>query len=167
MKKITGILLALFAFVFSFPTNAVTNSSIDTNAEILLRELNACRDAVLSTIDPNALIHTTSPWEYVLLYVAQRLDSLDVKEIVKIEVTFDIEDGMIFGFYDIQFTDKDGKDYSMTMEEAGGVSCIKAGDKVIWFDQSGPPVVLKWWQKLPNWMQWILRYLCFGWIWMP
>ena len=27
-----------------------------------------------------------------------------------------------------------------------------------------PP--LKWWQKQPNWIQWLLRYICFGWIWM-
>ena len=25
---------------------------------------------------------------------------------------------------------------------------------------------LKWWQKLPGWLQWILRYILFGWIWM-
>ena len=25
---------------------------------------------------------------------------------------------------------------------------------------------LKWWQRQPVWVQWILRYLCFGWIWM-
>jgi len=25
---------------------------------------------------------------------------------------------------------------------------------------------LKWWQKLPPWLQWILRWFCFGWIWM-
>jgi len=30
-----------------------------------------------------------------------------------------------------------------------------------------PPVLyLRWWQKLPNWLQGILRYVCFGWIWM-
>jgi len=23
-----------------------------------------------------------------------------------------------------------------------------------------------WWQDLPNWVQWILRYLLFGWAWM-
>jgi hypothetical protein len=28
------------------------------------------------------------------------------------------------------------------------------------------PQPLKWWQKQPAWVQWILRYLCFGWIWM-
>ncbi|MCL1952850.1 MAG: hypothetical protein FWF60_08495 [Oscillospiraceae bacterium] len=26
--------------------------------------------------------------------------------------------------------------------------------------------VQKWWQTLPPWLQWILRWLCFGWIWM-
>jgi len=25
---------------------------------------------------------------------------------------------------------------------------------------------LKWWQKLPPWLQFILRWLCFGWVWM-
>lgn len=25
---------------------------------------------------------------------------------------------------------------------------------------------MKWWQMLPDWLQWILRYFCFGWIWM-
>jgi len=30
-----------------------------------------------------------------------------------------------------------------------------------------PPVTpLKWYQRLPAWLQWILRYLFFGWIWM-
>ena len=29
-----------------------------------------------------------------------------------------------------------------------------------------PPVPLKWWQNLPAWLQWILRILLFGWIWM-
>jgi len=24
----------------------------------------------------------------------------------------------------------------------------------------------KWWQKLPGWLQWIFRYILFGWIWM-
>ena len=24
----------------------------------------------------------------------------------------------------------------------------------------------RWWEKLPAWLQWILRYICFGWIWM-
>ena len=28
------------------------------------------------------------------------------------------------------------------------------------------PAAQKWWQKLPAWVQWILRYLCFGWLWM-
>jgi len=23
-----------------------------------------------------------------------------------------------------------------------------------------------WWTDLPNWVQWILRWLCFGWLWM-
>ncbi|MCL2300039.1 MAG: hypothetical protein FWC27_07830 [Firmicutes bacterium] len=30
----------------------------------------------------------------------------------------------------------------------------------------GPIVTLKWWQRLPGWLQWILRYVFFGWIWM-
>ena len=29
-----------------------------------------------------------------------------------------------------------------------------------------PAPVLKWWQKLAAWLQWILRWFCFGWIWM-
>jgi len=28
----------------------------------------------------------------------------------------------------------------------------------------GPP--LYWYQSLPAWLQWILRYVCFGWVWM-
>lgn len=24
----------------------------------------------------------------------------------------------------------------------------------------------KWWQKLPSWLQWIMRYIFFGWVWM-
>jgi len=24
----------------------------------------------------------------------------------------------------------------------------------------------KWWAGLPGWLQWILRWICFGWIWM-
>jgi len=27
-------------------------------------------------------------------------------------------------------------------------------------------VTLKCWQRLPCWLQWILRWVCFGWIWM-
>jgi hypothetical protein len=23
-----------------------------------------------------------------------------------------------------------------------------------------------WWYGLPGWIQWILRYVCFGWVWM-
>ena len=35
-------------------------------------------------------------------------------------------------------------------------------------DETGGPTAtpLKCWQKLPAWLQWILRWLCFGWIWM-
>jgi len=29
-----------------------------------------------------------------------------------------------------------------------------------------PPQPLKWWEKLPTWLQWILRWVFFGWIWM-
>jgi len=30
-----------------------------------------------------------------------------------------------------------------------------------------PPVLyVRCWQKAPSWVQWILRYICFGWIWM-
>ena len=29
-----------------------------------------------------------------------------------------------------------------------------------------PPQPLKWWQKLPAWVQWILRNVFFGWLWM-
>jgi len=28
------------------------------------------------------------------------------------------------------------------------------------------PSTLKWWQKLPSFLQFLLRWLCFGWIWM-
>ena len=40
----------------------------------------------------------------------------------------------------------------------------KAKLKVIW--DSLWPVLLKWWQKLPKFLQWLLRTFCFGWIWM-
>jgi len=33
------------------------------------------------------------------------------------------------------------------------------------FDWTFVPA-LKWWQRLPSFLQWILRWLCFGWIWM-
>lgn len=36
--------------------------------------------------------------------------------------------------------------------------------------KDGPPpepeAPQKWWEKWPGWLQWILRYLCFGWSWM-
>jgi len=28
------------------------------------------------------------------------------------------------------------------------------------------PPAPKWWAPLPDWVQWLLRYLCFGWLWM-
>lgn len=28
------------------------------------------------------------------------------------------------------------------------------------------PRPLSWWQRLPNWIQWVLRWVFFGWIWM-
>lgn len=35
------------------------------------------------------------------------------------------------------------------------------------FTTNPPPTTgQKWWQKAPDWVQWILYYLCFGWIWM-
>ncbi|MCL1951914.1 MAG: hypothetical protein FWF60_03720 [Oscillospiraceae bacterium] len=33
-------------------------------------------------------------------------------------------------------------------------------------DPVDPALLQKWWQKVAPWVQWILRYLCFGWIWM-
>ena len=168
MKKIVsiGLLLALFTLVFSLPLAAAPNPSINTNTEILLRELNACRDAVLPTINPNAFIHITPPWEPAVLAAAQRLDSLGVKEIIEIKVTFDIEDGMTSGFYVVDFTDIDGIVCDMLMEEAGAAVHIKAGEKYWTAYDSGPPVPSKWWQKAPKWVQWIFRYIFFGWIWM-
>jgi len=29
-----------------------------------------------------------------------------------------------------------------------------------------PGANLKWWQKLPDWLQWLLRVFCLGWLWM-
>ena len=34
------------------------------------------------------------------------------------------------------------------------------------FADTTPEPPEKWWQKVPNWVQWILRYLLFGWLWM-
>jgi len=36
----------------------------------------------------------------------------------------------------------------------------------IFQEYMGSPLVAPWWQKLPAWLQLILRYVCFGWIWM-
>ncbi len=36
-------------------------------------------------------------------------------------------------------------------------------DKVVLRDSAEPQ---KWWEKAPDWVQWILKYLLFGWIWM-
>ena len=33
-------------------------------------------------------------------------------------------------------------------------------------DGNSTEPTLKWWQRLPDWAQWSLRYICFGWIWM-
>ena len=40
---------------------------------------------------------------------------------------------------------------------------IETGER---WPYSPPVLYLRWWQKLPAWLQWILRFLCFGWIWM-
>jgi len=42
-------------------------------------------------------------------------------------------------------------------------------DWVIYEYDMGPPIgppEPRWWEKLPNWLQGILRYVFFGWIWM-
>ena len=40
---------------------------------------------------------------------------------------------------------------------------IETGERVPY----SPPVLnMHWWQRLPGWAQWVLRWLCFGWIWM-
>jgi len=174
MKKIVSVclLLAFLALVFCFPISA-TETAISTNAEIILRELNACREAVLPTVKPDTLIQNAYPWESVVLFAAQVLDSLGVKEIAEITVAFEIEGEDILGFYHVQFADIDGKSYFMTMDEEGGAYFISAvnenGHEVIWMDYPPyfPPYIPpKWWHCLSPCLQWILRHIFFGWIWM-
>ena len=67
----------------------------------------------------------------------------------------------------------------MTSDIVGGVAVPDV--KLLVLDTSGTPVkevltngteqtyvplAVKWWQNLPSWLQWILRYVFFGWIWM-
>ena len=40
----------------------------------------------------------------------------------------------------------------------------KDGQKITNIIIVDPP--LKWWQRLPSFLQFLLRWLCFGWIWM-
>jgi len=176
MRRVVSVLMAvcLVAGVVGITSAfaAIPSLSIDTNAEILFRELNACREAVLPEVDPSAYIQITPPWEPAVLRAAEILDSLGAKEIVEIEVAFDIEDRDLFGFYDVRFTDKDGKVYNMSMYEEGDISviCNESGEW-IWFDDfCGLGLTLvpapKWWQSLSPILQFLLRYLFFGWIWM-
>ena len=43
------------------------------------------------------------------------------------------------------------------------IMCVETGEMTPY----SPPVLqLRCWQKAPAWVQWVLRYICFGWIWM-
>lgn len=42
----------------------------------------------------------------------------------------------------------------------------KIWDMIEEYANPTPTPPKKWWQKLPNWVQWILRSICFGWFWM-
>jgi len=50
--------------------------------------------------------------------------------------------------------------------ENSGVERFDTDWSIFEYFMSAPPIELRWWEKLPAWLQWILRYICFGWIWM-
>lgn len=172
MKKIVsvGLLLALLAVVFSFSTDATPNPSISTNAEILFRELNAYKEANLGADKySHDIFEITMETQ---LYNAKTLESLGIKEIVSIQVG----QGEYDANYRASITDTTGNDYYLSFDIIGGslTNVIDGGGKYILGDDTGNIAVpdfpdeelCKWWQRLPDWLQWILRYMCFGWRWM-
>jgi len=54
---------------------------------------------------------------------------------------------------------------TITGKSAGSLAgTYKDGKKVTNIIIVDPP--LNWWQRLPHFLQWIMRWLCFGWLWM-
>ena len=71
------------------------------------------------------------------------------------------------GYYLLIITDTSETKYYIVIHTDGGLSQIQREDgKNIYFGFNGEEPPLKWWQKLPAWLQWILRYILFGWAWM-
>ena len=75
------------------------------------------------------------------------------------------------GHFLLLVTDQNGIKYEVEINSNGGLPSVLREDGVyIRRTISGPLIFvesdLKWWQKLPNWLQLILRYVFFGWIWM-
>ncbi|NLO45908.1 MAG: hypothetical protein GX107_05315 [Clostridiales bacterium] len=52
------------------------------------------------------------------------------------------------------------------MPDDGGYPVFKSAAPEVTTDPDPDPVDLKCWEKLPGWLQWILRIFLFGWIWM-
>jgi len=75
------------------------------------------------------------------------------------------------GHFLLLVTDQNGIKYEVEINSNGGLPSVLREDGVyIYRTTSGPLIfvepALKWWQHLLPWMQCILRYVCFGWIWM-
>ena len=53
-------------------------------------------------------------------------------------------------------------------EDNWGIELLDKNWYVFDYLMPAPPteIYLRWWQKLPMWIQWLLRYICFGWAWM-
>jgi hypothetical protein len=66
----------------------------------------------------------------------------------KVTEIYEMTAGQVYKFY--AFSDTSDP-YTITITRAG---------------QSNPDPEPKWWEGLPNFVQLLLRYICFGWLWM-
>jgi len=173
MKKQT--LAAFLAFIALFSC-CIISASAATPAEIQAEEdrvkaLIASLDAqkitkvTIEQINPNGrVVSESSSKDVIVAWV----DLFKRMEITGVEFEY-----LTGSFGTIYINDERGKVRigNLTggyLTNEGTVTMVRIDNSVELNSEMEKAVgmVVKWWAKLPAWLQWILRYIFFGWIWM-
>ena len=126
-----------------------------TNLEdVLVNYISSNGQGLLTVIGDVTL---SSPVEFEVLYIPEGAKlTISTSDFTLPDDTLLIVDG--------KFVLPDGYDASEWEGEVAGINADDFEDDSPGDDDNPPVLTLKWWQRLPVWAQWGLRYVCFGWV---
>ena len=104
--------------------------------------------------------------------IATIFNELGIAEITSVRIDLCEEGDLQYyvgGAWFALITDSLGREYYMRTDGFGSYLRVQKDGpegEYILRESYVVQISLKWWETLPYWLQWILRYILFGWIWM-